>query len=261
MTTRKQHYIPQFILRSFLVGTSLKLVSIRTGNRYYRGASNSMFSDWFYEHRSLPVNHIENTLASRETHYAEVINHLVSNHTMSMEEYRILIEFRHVHYYRSREFYAFFTFQMNRGANSWRQRADWRMINGVYTIQSDEDVKLTQLRAIQSVIEHRDEAYQLNIMIPICFLLHTAGKKFILPDCGSISRTDDNELNGLTSIVIRPDYLLVFPRFGWATNLVEQIRPQSYPHIICSEVDDDYVEQYNQQSIESSYEFYVQSNS
>jgi len=255
-----QHLIPKFVLRLFLNTKSYQLYDVKSRTFITKGASNSMGKDHFYEHADYETNEIEDLLAERENKYAPLLKKIMTGETISEDEYRLLVEFRHVSYYRSNEFLDFHNFRKNRGDDSWIQRQDWRMINGVYSPQTKADIQKTQLKAIQNVINGTDEAFLLSLMTPLCFLYRTRGLKFILSDTGSIGLGDD-QFNGVVVIVISPSFALGFPRTTTAIGAIKELGlTSSRNHIIKSDAPDELVEIVNNASIQRSYEFYIDPN-
>ena len=123
-----QHYISKFILKKFIdpKTKSFKVFDKKLG-RYLSGPKypkKTMMEKFFYEHDSFLPNEVEDLLASRETIYSPIINKLINEQHITKPEFALLLEFRHVTYYRSSEFIAFHTYQKQRGDNSWLQRAD-----------------------------------------------------------------------------------------------------------------------------------------
>jgi|GEM_PF-2236727 len=262
--TKNQHYIPQFILRRFLNGTSFQLFD-KTKNKFLpKGASNSMAKDWFYEHKSLPKNTIEKLLAQRENLYKKVTDKLIKGEKLNEKEYAVLVEFRHVTYYRSNEFIGFHDFRKSHGNEDYLARGDWRSVNGFSFFKplTQDELKQTQIRAIQAVIKGNDAAFSLSLMIKICFVFKSSNKKFLLGDSGSLC-LGENEFNGMVFLVISPRHIIGFPRINTAAEMLAEAKIGINNKIpICSfpKVDDDLVGTLNSKIADAAYEYYVDPN-
>lgn len=256
-----QHYIPRFILRRFLSPTDFDVYYKKQDKWVVRGASNSMGKDLFYEHGSSEPNEIEDLLATREGKFGLVINKILDGKTLSQNEFSLLIEFRHLAYYRSNEFRGFHTFKKSRGISSWEQRSDWRMLNGIYAFDNPNDfesaIKKSQLTAIKSVIDHSDVIFKLSMMAPVCFVFTSKSKKFMIGDSGSISF--GGELDGITIIVISPSKALAFPKSLLAMEILANNGLNSGQGLLIhKDIGDDLVAIINSVVKDHSYEYYIQ---
>lgn len=219
-----------------------------------------MYKEYFYEHDNFKPNEVEDLLSSRENIYAPIIEKIISGEKLSLEEHKILIEFRHVTYYRSNEFIGFHTYQKDRGEGSSEQRLDWLRIKGIYD-QKDfkKDIKRSQLKAIQDVINGKDAAYQMSTWTPICIVYVTKDRKFAIGDNGSISIGGESE--GITVIVISPTHALVFPRTVTAIELMQKVGATNQESTIkYLEVGNDYVDSINNVIREHAFEYYIDPN-
>lgn len=255
-----QHYISKFILKKFVNPKSKSFkVFDKKRSLYLSGPKyppKTMMKKFFYEHSSFSLNEIEDLLASRETVYAPIIDKLIKGKVITKGEFRSLLEFRHVTYYRSSEFIAFLTYQKQRGENSWLQRADWRMINGITS--SEDDAKRSQLSAIKRTIAGTEPILELSVMTPVCFVLKTSNKRFVIGDNGSISL--GAELDGLIVIVVSPWVALMFPRTLKATEMMKQHTVKLYDCLLLFEdIKDDVVDLINKRTKEQAYAYWVES--
>ncbi len=258
--TRVQHFIPRFILRRFTNKQGkTNFVDKRYGSKG-KAPDGAMYKDFFYEHDDFNPNEIEDLLASRENIYAPIIEKILSYKTLTIDEHKILIEFRHTTYYRSNEFFGFHRFQKRRGENDWMERWDWKSINGLYSSDDwDKDIKKSQLRAIKSVISGDDAAYSVSLWTPICFLFTSKGKKFMVSDSGSLCRGD--EMNGIVIIVLSPLHAIMFPRTIKAVELMEKLRVKNdQSTIIFEDISDKDVDIINKMVLEDSFEYYIDPN-
>lgn len=268
--TKLQHYIPRFLLRRFLSPKSFRIYNKETGTYSNKGASNSMVKSLFYEHDKFNPNEIENLLQKRETVYAPIIAKLIKGEEITIKEYDILLEFRHVSHYRSHEFFAFHTYQKRRGDSSYEQRHDWKSMHGLYGPRSQEqlesDIKLSQLKAIKSVIAN-DEGWgniirKVSGYTPICLVYESKGTKFIIGDSGSL--TIGGELEGITWIVISPTKVLAFPRGSSAIKFIEHLTKlngkMKVPIIINYKLPEESVILLNEQLKHISFQYYVDPN-
>lgn len=262
--TKNQHYIPKFILKRFLNGTSFQLFDKTKSKFLPKGASNSMAKNWFYEHKSLPKNTIENLLAKRENLYKGVTEKLIKGEKLDQKEYSILVEFRHVTYYRSNEFIGFHDQRKNNSSEDYLARGDWRSINGFSFFKplTQEELKQTQIRAVQSVIKGTDAAFSLSLMTKICFVYISTDKKFLLGDNGSLGLGED-QFNGMVFLVISPYHAVGFPRLLTATKILTENKTEinnKTPIIRFPKVDNDLVDSLNSKIADAAFEYYVDPN-
>jgi hypothetical protein len=257
---RIQHFIPQFILRKFLNDKSFKIINKKFNKSSNKGASNSMYKEYFYEHNDFSPNEIEDLLASREGFYASVIEKLINKTPLTLEEHKILLEFRHTTYYRSNEFIGFHNYKKRRGENDWMERWDWKSLNGIYNSKDfEKDIKKSQLRSIKSVIDRKDPVYYISSLTPICFLFTSENKKFMVSDSGSLCWGD--EFDGMVIIVLSPIHAIMFPRIKNALSLMEKLGVNNEKsNVIYEKADDDLVDLVNDKVLKSSFEYYIDSN-
>lgn len=223
-----------------------------------------MVKEWFYEHKSLPKNEVENLLSKREGFYREVTEKLIRGEKLNEKEYSILIEFRHVTYYRSNEFIGFHDFRKSHGNEDYLARGDWRSINGFSFFKplSQDELKQTQIRAIQSVIKGTDAAFSMSLMTKICFVYISKNKKFFLGDSGSIGSGED-EFNGMVFLVISPHHIVGFPRTLSAAKILAEMKigiNNKTPVIVFPKVDDDLVDSLNSKIANAAFEYYIDPN-
>ena len=260
--TINQHYIPKFILNRFVDDPKNNRLRVfdKKKNCYLSGSctpKKSMVTKLFYEHNDFYPNEIEDLLSKRETKYSPVVTKLINSIPISKNEFNILLEFRHVMYYRSNEFMAFHSYQKNRDDNSWAQRLDWRNINGISS--SKDDTKKSQLKAIKRVIAGTDAILELSMMTPVCFVLHSHGKRFIIGDNGSLSM--GSEFDGVVIIVLSPQYAIMFPRLLSAQKIMNELGLSQIEHkILYEEMNDQLVELVNSKTAELTYEYWVDPN-
>lgn len=257
-----QHYIPKFILRKF---TNDKTHGFRVFDkeikRFLDGTQypkKTMIQKLFYEHDKLRPNEVEDLLSKRETVYASLIQKFLDKETLNKQDVRVLMEFRHVTYYRSSEFIAFHNHKKDRGSNSWLQRADWRMINGIYDIKEyDSDIKLSQLNAIKRTIAGTEPILELSLMTPVCFVFESFDKNFIIGDSGSLSF--GGEFDGIIIIVISPEYALMFPRMLKALEIMREFNKKiGDPLIIYETAPCDIVGMINERTKDQAYKYWVE---
>lgn len=257
--TSIQHYIPRFLLDKFAdpVKKNIKVFD-KLHNSYLSGAKypkKTMMKLLFYEHDSFSKNEIEELLQKRESLYAPLIEKLISGEKLSMNEYALLVEFRHITYYRSNEFIAFHNFQKNRGKNSWIQRWDWRSINGVSN--SKFDAKKSQLNAIKRVIAGTEPIVEISLSTPICFIFKSTENKFIIGDNGSVSA--GGELNGVAIIVLSPECAIMFPKLANAAQLIKKYKVKANENkVIYENVGNDTVELVNDLTKEHAFQYWVE---
>jgi hypothetical protein len=264
MKTKNQHYISEFILRRFLNGTNFQLFDKTKNTFLTKGASNSMAKKWFYEHKSLPANKIEKLLAQRENLYKKVTEKLIKGEKLNNDDYTVLIEFRHVTYYRSNEFIGFHDFRKSHDDKDYLERGDWRSVNGFSFFKPliPDELKQTQIRAIQSVIKGSDAAFSLSLMTKICFVYTSTNKKFFLGDSGSIGSGED-EFNGAVFLVISPHHLVGFPRTLTAAKILTKMKigiNNKNPIVLFLKVDDDLVDSLNLKIADTAFEYYIDPN-
>lgn len=193
------------------------------------------------------------------------IRKIMDSKEISKEEFNILLEFRHVSYYRSNEVNGFYGFRTSRGPDDWMDRWDWRSLNGITGPDYEKQHKLAQLKAIKSVIAN-DEGLgnvirKLSRMTPICFVFTSKGKKFIIGDNGSLSL--GGELDGVVIIVLSPDHALMFPKITKACEVMAKygMKLNEEQHrIIYEDIDDEGVDVVNNKMIARSFEYYVDPN-
>lgn len=257
--TSIQHYIPRFLLDKFIDPDKKNIkVFDKLLNTYLSGPKypkRTMMKLFFYEHDSFSENEIEELLQKRESLYAPLIEKLIGGEKLSMKEYALLIEFRHITYYRSNEFIAFHNFQKNRGKNSWIQRWDWRSINGVSN--NKFDAKKSQLDAIKRVIAGTEPIVGISLSTPICFVIKSAGNKFIIGDNGSVSI--GGELDGEAIIVVSPEFAIKFPKLASALQLMREIKVKSNENtVIYENADNDEVKLINDAIKEHAFQYWVE---
>lgn len=255
-----QHFIPRFILKKFTNEGSFSFYNKIFGIFSKKVPSGSMYKEYFYEHDEFSPNEIEDLLASRESLYAPIIEKVIKHQQISLEEYKILTEFRHTTYYRSNEFVGFHTHRKARGENDWMARWDWRSLNFIYNPNDyDKDIKKSQLNAIQSVIDGKDAAYSLSLLTPICFVFTSKEQKFMISDSGSLCFGD--EFEGYVIIVISPFYAIMFPRVNMAMKAMLKMGVDDKQVTVkYEEVDDDFVSFVNNKVLEKSFEYYIDPN-
>ena len=256
----KQHFIPQFILRKFLKSTSFKLFDKKINKVLDKGASNSMFKKYFYEHKNFHPNEIEDLLAIRENYYAEVVEKLINKKPLTLAEHEILLEFRHTTYYRSNEFIGFHNYEKRRGENDWMERWDWKSLNGIYNSKDfKNDIKKSQLRSIKSVIDRKDPVYYISSLTPICFLFTSINEKFMVSDSGSLCWGD--EFDGMVIIVLSPIHAVMFPRLKKALALMEKLGINNKKSNVIYEIaDEELIDLINKKVLKSSFEYYINPN-
>jgi len=257
---RVQHFIPRFILKNFLDKGFFKFFDKRYGKYSDKTPGGSMYKEYFYEHDDFELNEIEDLLARRENLYAPIIEKIINQIPLTLEEHKILIEFRHTTHYRSNEFIGFHRFQTSRGKDDWMQRLDWKMINGIYESNDwDKDIKRSQLKAIKSVVDGKDAAYSLSTYTPICFLFTSKDKKFMVSDSGSLCWGD--EVDGMIIIVLSPIHALMFPRIKNAIKSMEELGVTNQQSTIKYKVaDNEFVDFVNKKVLENSFEYYIDPN-
>jgi hypothetical protein len=112
---KRQHYIPKVILKKFLENkTYFNLYNKKYNKFEIKGVSNSMFNEYFYEHFEFPKNEVEDLLSEREKLYGELIEKIINKEKITLEDFNLLLEFRHVTYYRSNEFHGFHSYKKNK---------------------------------------------------------------------------------------------------------------------------------------------------
>ncbi len=258
--TRVQHFIPRFILKRFLASGEFDLFDKRQGKALSKTPKKSMYKEYFYEHDDFNPNEIEDLLASRENVYAPIIDKIIAKEKLTLEEHQTLIEFRHVTYYRSNEFMGFHTHKKNRGEDSSPQRLDWLSINGIYSAENYENnIKKSQLRAIQNVINRTDSAYYMSSLTPICVVAVSNDRKFAIGDNGSISIGE--QFDGATVIVVSPSHALIFPKARTALALMEELKITNQESTIeYREFGNDFVDFVNERVIDWAFEYYIDPN-
>lgn len=219
-----------------------------------------MYGEYFYEHDDFNPNEIEDLLKTRETIYAPLVDKIISKGKLTLQEHETLIEFRHVTYYRSNEFVGFHTYKKDRGGGGSDQRSDWRRINGIFELGNlEEDIKRSQLRAIQDVINRKDAAYQMSALTPICIVYTASDRKFAIGDNGSISIGE--EFDGVAVIVISPSHALIFPKARTALELMGKVGATNQVSTIeYREIDNDFVDIINRCVCERAFEYYIDPN-
>jgi len=219
-----------------------------------------MYKEYFYEHNDFNLNEVEDLIASREHLYAPIIEKLIARKELTLEEHKTLIEFRHITYYRSNEFIGFHTHRKDRGEGSSQQRLDWLRLNGIYGGgDREKDIKRSQLKAIQDVINRKDAAYRMSSLTPFCYAAAARDKKFAIGDNGSISMGE--EFDGVTIIVISPDYALVFPKARTALEIMEKTGVTAEQSTVkYLQVGDEYVEPINRRILDRAFEYYIDPN-
>ncbi|MFA5876840.1 MAG: DUF4238 domain-containing protein [Candidatus Paceibacterota bacterium] len=257
---RVQHFVPRFILKKFLTSSEFKLFDKRYKKFLSKTPGGSMYKEYFYEHDDFNVNEVEDLISSRENLYAPIIEKLISREKLTLAEHKTLIEFRHITYYRSNEFIGFHTYKKDRGEGSSHQRLDWLRINGIFSFKNHEkDIKKSQLKAIQNVINQQDSAYQLSSFTPICFVAISNDRKFAIGDNGSISMGD--EFDGMAVIVISPSHLLAFPKTRTAVELMEKIgMTNQESKVVYLNIENDLVALINEKIIDRAFEYYIDPN-
>lgn len=278
MDVIKQHYISKYILRNFTDEDNklpIKYVEYDAKNQK-KGVSGWMYEEYFYEHEDYKENEIEKLLGKRETLYKGILDKILAKPTcLTIEEYDLLLEFRHVTYYRASEFRAFHNFKKTRSKDSdWRTRLDWNMLHG-YSLKKNDDMIKSQLDAIQSVIGNDDNIgnsiRKMSMLIPIYTLVDATDSeiKFNISDCGSI--TFGGEFDGMTVVVISPDYAICFPRPLLAIELCTKILKRKpiigdwtvAPQInfTVEQLGEKFVENVNKAYKQNAYKYIVDSNS
>ncbi len=258
--TINQHYIPKFILNHFVDETKKQYIKVfdKKKNCYLSGnctSKKSMVTKLFYEHQDYCPNEVEDLLWQRETIYSPIITKLIDGVNISKDEFKILLEFRHVTYYRSSEFMAFHSYQKNRGDDSWAQRQDWQNLNSISS--SKDDAKKSQLNAIKNVVAGTDIILELSSMTPICFVLHSSCMRFIVGDNGSLSIGD--EFSGVVIIVVSPQYAIMFPKLQRGFEIMNKLGLSRSKHaILYEEVDDQLVELINSRTADAAYSYWVE---
>lgn len=259
--TRVQHFVPRFILKKFLDSGKFKFFDKRYKKFLSKNAKGSMYKEYFYEHDEFNPNELEDLLKSREDIYAPIIEKLIAKESLTLEEHKTLIEFRHITYYRSNEFIGFHTYKKDRGYGSAPQREDWRRINAIFDLGNiEKDIKKSQLRAIKDVINKKDSAYQLSSLVPICIVAIASDKKFGIGDNGSISIGE--EFDGITIIVISPYNALIFPKTRSALEFMKVLKVSNQQStVIYAKQSNTFVEAVNRCIFNRAFEYYVDPNS
>ena len=257
-----QHYIPKFILKKFTNNKThgfkvfdKKSQTYLTGTKYPK---KTMMGKLFYEHSKLQPNEVEDLLSKRESLYAPLIEKILNQEDLKRDDFRTLMEFRHVTHYRSIEFIAFHSHKKSRGKDSWLQRADWRMINGIYGVEEYEsNIKLTQLNAIKRTIDGTEPILQMSMLTPVCFAFKSSEKKFIIGDSGSLSF--GGELDGVIIIVVSPEWSLMFPRTLNAVEVIKRFKLKvGDPLLVYENAPEDIVDLINQRTKDQAYEYWVE---
>ncbi|MBI4087848.1 DUF4238 domain-containing protein [Candidatus Kaiserbacteria bacterium] len=258
--TRVQHFIPRFILKRFLSSGDINFFDKRYKKFLSKTPKGSMYKEYFYEHDDFSPNEIEDLLASRENIYSPIIDKVLAGEKLTFDDYKILIEFRHITYYRSNEFMGFHTYKKDRGEGSSHQRLEWLRINGIYESKDvEKDIKRSQLKAIQNVISGQDAAYQMSIRTPLCFVLTSADTKFAIGDNGSISMGE--EFEGFTVITISPSHAIAFPRTATAIELMKGMGISGQESTVeYQEIDNELVGLINKRVRDHAFEYYVDPN-
>ena len=257
---RVQHFIPRFILKRFLDKGSLTFFNKGHGKYSKKSSKGSMYKEYFYEHDDFNPNEIENLLAERENFYAPVIEKILNHESLTLEEHKILLEFRHTTYYRSNEFVAFHGFKKGRAQNDWMERLDRRTINGIYESENlDKDIKKSQLDAIKSVIARKDSAYSISALTPICFVFTSKNRKFMVSDSGSLYW--GSEFDGMVVIVVDPLHAIMFPRLKQALEIMKNRQyTNKESNVIYENAPDDIVDMINDRVLKGSFEYYIDPN-
>lgn len=260
--TKVQHFIPRFILKKFLENSasSFKFFNKINGKFSNKNPKGSMYKECFYEHNDFSPNEIEDLLAVRENYYAKVVEKLINKKLLTLEEHKILLEFRHTTYYRSNEFIGFHNYEKRRGENDWMERWDWKSLNGIYNSKDlEKDIKKSQLRSIKSVIDRKDPVYYISSLTPICFLFTSTGKKFMVSDSGSLCWGD--EFDGMVVIVLSPIHAVMFPRIKKALVLMEKLGVNNKKsNVIYENADEELIDLINNKVLKSSFEYYINPN-
>lgn len=258
---RVQHFIPRFILEKFILNDKpFKLVDKRYKKPKNKFPGSAMFKEYFYEHDDLRPNEVEDLLGKRETVYAPIIKKIIDRVSLTIEEHKTLLEFRHTIYYRSNEFCAFHAFKKRRCEGDWVERQDWRFLNGIFSSDNlDDDIKKSQLKAIKAVISREDAVFHMSSLTLLCFVFKTKGKKFIVSDSGSLCW--GNEFKGMVVIVISPECAIMFPRLESALEIIKKTGIDKKKSTISYiDIDDNLVNAINKKAVRSSFEYYIDPN-